>query len=256
VQFSQVGEARREPGLFVDFEGELTWYRRGTTLSPYIRRWPVKLLRRAFMFNVVLAVFVTASCDDNSTPADTPHEGAVQTPQTQAPPASTPVPVHVSLPVPAAEQGFVHAVQQGQAAFRAAPNEMARGGTRFQRRTAICETLPQLSVSGWVGQIEKLSSNSDGKGVLEISFAPNIEVKTWNNALSDVSDYTLIEPSSSLFAAVSQMKQGDQVIFAGTFFPSEVDCVRETSVSLEGSMTDPEFLFRFSNVSPAGASNN
>lgn len=150
--------------------------------------------------------------------------------------------------MPADEIEFIRAVQQGQAAFRAAPNEMARGGTRSQRRLAICRILTGLSISGWVGQIEKLSSNSDGRGVLEISIADSIRVETWNNDLSDASDRTLIDPTSPLFAALSQMKQRDEVVFSGTFFPSGTDCVEEHSISLEGSMTDPEFMFRFQSV--------
>jgi hypothetical protein len=85
-------------------------------------------------------------------------------------------------------------------------------------------------------------------GQVKISLAPDIRVKTWNNDLSDSASHTLIDPSSSLFGTVSQMRKGDQVVFSGAFFPSEVDCVTETSISIQGSMTDPEFLFRFSSV--------
>jgi hypothetical protein len=152
--------------------------------------------------------------------------------------------------MPVVEREFIRAVQQGRIAFRQAPNEMAQGGTRSWRRSAICRSLPQMSVSGWVGKIDKLSSNSDGKGVLEISLADSIRLETWNNDFSDTSDHTLIDPSSQLFATASQMKQGDRVLFSGTFFPSEVDCVEEHSMSLEGSMTDPEFIFRFTTVHP------
>ena len=129
---------------------------------------------------------------------------------------------------------------------------LPRAGCR--RTRAICQNLRQISVSDWVGQIDALSSNSDGKGVLEISLAPDIQVKTWNNDFSDTASHTLIDPSSSLFGTVSQMRKGDQVVFSGAFFPSDVDCVKETSVSLAGSMTDPEFLFRFLSVNTPSTS--
>lgn len=150
--------------------------------------------------------------------------------------------------MPQDEKDFIRAVQQGQVAFRGAPNEMAQGGARYQRRIAICRSLAGLSISGWVGQIEKLSSNSDGKGVLEVSLADSVRVETWNNDVSDSSDHTLIDPASPLFAGLSQMKQHDQVVFSGTFFPSDVDCVKEHSLSLDGSMTDPEFVFLFRSI--------
>ena len=88
-----------------------------------------------------------------------------------------------------------------------------------------------MSVSNWVGRVKTLQSNGDGKGILEITLDDGIQVVTENNFLSDIGYHTLIEPSSPLFAAVSGMKVGDQVLFAGNFFPggNDVDCVREAS---------------------------
>lgn len=199
---------------------------------------------------VVVFGFLLVGCDTPQTSAPAPTTAPVQVQAVKPQPPPEPV----APMLPADEQAFISVVSNGQAAFRAAPNEMAQGGTRSQRRLAICRNLPQVSVSNWVGRIEKLSSNSDGKGVLEISVAHDIRVETWNNDVSDLSDKTLIDPSSPLFAVVSQMKQGDQVLFSGSFIPSDIDCVKEASMSLEGSMTDPEFLFRFTTVSAMGTS--
>jgi hypothetical protein len=157
------------------------------------------LWRVLCLFIGALALASLSSCDDN--PA------ATSAPASSTTPAATPAIVRHQRPIPAAEQAFIRAVQRGQAAFQAAPNEMAQGGTRAQRRIAICQSLnvpgQGVLVSDWVGQIDKLSSNSDGKGVLYLSLGPNIRVETWNNDFSDSSHHTLIEPSSSLFAAVS-----------------------------------------------------
>jgi hypothetical protein len=190
---------------------------------------------------------------------------AATTPTTEAPAAATPVvstvapaitpnpvPAQAEPAVPADEQEFIRAVQSGQADFKAAPNEMAQGGARSHRRLEICRNLAHLFVSAWVGKVAKLGSTGDGKGVLEVALVPDIRVETWHIDLSDTSYRTLIEPSSSLFAAVSRMRQADQVLFSGTFFPSDLDCVEEHSVSLEGSMTDPEFVFRFTAVDIVG----
>jgi hypothetical protein len=38
--------------------------------------------------------------------------------------------------------------------------------------------------------------------------------------------------------------------FAGTFFPSADDCVKETSLTPAAAMAEPEFLFRFTAVAP------
>ena len=154
-----------------------------------------------------------------------------------------------TLPIPSDQARFVSAVLAAKAAFKSAPNQMAAGGVRSRRQQAICNALQGQSASGWAGKIEELSSNGDGKGVVSIELAPDVHVSTWNNALSDIGSDTLIDPSSSLFKKLSSMKRGDAVSFSGRFSPSTVDCVVEKSVTLSGSMTDPDFTMRFSSIS-------
>jgi len=45
------------------------------------------------------------------------------------------------------------------------------------------------------------------------------------------------------------MKRDDPVKFSGTFIYSDIDCVKEASLTQEGSMAAPEFLLRFSGAS-------
>jgi TonB family protein len=196
----------------------------------------------------VISIFMALLVAALSTPTPAPPEFVKATESKPTAVVESPVVPEVHLPIPADEQAFIEAVRQGQAAASSAPNEMAKGGTRAVRRAAICRSLSQLAVSGWVGRISLLESNGDGKGVLNISLADSITVKTWNNDFSDIEGHTLIDPTSPLCATVSQMHKGDQVTFSGTFLGSDLDCVRETSLTLDGSMSDPEFVFRFATV--------
>jgi hypothetical protein len=86
-------------------------------------------------------------------------------------------------------------------------------------------------------------------GVLTIEVSDNVEIGTWNNALSDFLDKTLIEPDTALFATLTSLAQGDEVYITGYFFKSDVDCVKESSLTLNGSMTEPYFIFRFTEIS-------
>jgi len=157
--------------------------------------------------------------------------------------------------MPDDEAKFVAAVSAAQSTYDAAPNDMAKGRTRADRRSAICQALQGgLSANGWVGTIKTLSSNTDGKGVLEISLAPSLSVETMNNDLSDIGHNTLLASDSPILSAASAMKEGDAVVFSGTFFPSDVDCVEETSLTLEGSMQEPAFILRFTSVSSPASS--
>ncbi len=149
---------------------------------------------------------------------------------------------------PYAEQQFIKAVHDGHAAYDAAGNDMQKGATRPRRAKAVCAALPSGSASNWTGKIYKLSSNSDGKGVLEIELASDVWVKTWSNSFSDIGDHTLIEPDCDLFGKVSAMSEGQSVTFSGTFLRSSTDCYKEPSMSISGSMTEPEYLMRFAAV--------
>ena len=150
--------------------------------------------------------------------------------------------------LPSDETNFIDAITSARSAYRAAQNDMAKGGIRASRRTAICQALAQMSVRNWVGRIQNLSSNSEGKGVLEISIAKDVSVKTWNNALSDIADKTLIATDSALFQTASRMKVGDTVYFSGSFLRSSDDCVRESSLTTDGSMKDPAFIIQFDSI--------
>lgn len=150
------------------------------------------------------------------------------------------------------QKQFIQIVRQGQSSLRVVTNDMQRGGVKAKRDKAICEMVKNgggLNVSNWVGKIINLSSNADGKGVLGIEIAPGITVKTWNNSLSDVLHHTLIDPSSKLFEKSSAMKIGQMVQFSGSFHPgSETECVYEASITLNGKISEPEFVMTFSDI--------
>ena len=80
--------------------------------------------------------------------------------------------------------------------------------------------------------------------------SPHVHLETMNNKLSDLMAHTLLEPGSAVFDQLLKMKAGDDIIFSGSFVPSDDDCVQELSLTQQGSMTDPEFVFRFTGVQP------
>jgi hypothetical protein len=151
-------------------------------------------------------------------------------------------------PMPAAEKQLIAAVDKGRTTYVEGANDMAKGAARPARAKEICTFLKDVQVRNWRGRVKILSSNSDGFGVLSVQIGDNISIKTWNNSISDVEDKTLIVPDSTIFRQAIALKQGQQVTFAGQFFLDPTDCIREGSLTLEGSLTEPEFIFRFSEI--------
>lgn len=158
-----------------------------------------------------------------------------------------------AIVLPEMQSKLIEAASFAQAESRKAENDMQRGGIKSKRDKAICNAITTLAVTDWIGVINKIDSNSDGKGVLQVEISPDVIVKTWNNALSDSGDQTLLEPNSPVFEAAAAMKEGQKVVFSGSLLPGDTDkgeCIKEGSISLRGKISEPEFLFKFSSIYP------
>lgn len=153
--------------------------------------------------------------------------------------------------MPTDESTFISIVTAAQQGNQDAANDMQRGGVKAQREQQLCKSMRSLQASNWIGRIKEIDANSEGKGVLSVEVAKNIIVTTWNNSLSDLLHETLIEPGSPVFNVASELKKGQQVRFSGYFFRGEDgDCLFESSLTLRGKLREPEFIFRFSEISP------
>jgi hypothetical protein len=154
------------------------------------------------------------------------------------------------MSIPPQEENFIKIISQAQADAKNADNDMQRGGIKARRDKSVCALMTNKAVKNWVGKVNKVGANSDGKGVLVITLAKGITLKTWNNDFSDSTSKTLIDPNSKLFQNASMLKKGDSITFSGTFLPGkDGECIYEGSMSLSGKLRDPEFIFRFSSVS-------
>lgn len=150
--------------------------------------------------------------------------------------------------IPASQKKFIDLIDTNVPRYRTAKNELQKSAIRTERKQALCEITEGFTVSDWIGTVNALNTNSEGNAVLSIRISPNIEIKTWNNALSDTGSNTLIEKDTLLFNELFYLSRGQKVMFSGSFFTSEKDCLKELSVTEEGAMTKPEFLMRFSKV--------
>ena len=112
-----------------------------------------------------------------------------------------------SASIPAQEENFISIISQAQSDAKNADNDMQKGGVKARRDKAICSLMANKSVKNWIGKVRKIGANSDGKGVLEITLAKGITVKTWNNDFSDMQSRTLLDPNSKLFQTASSLKK-------------------------------------------------
>ncbi|MGH7286035.1 MAG: DUF4190 domain-containing protein, partial [Polyangiaceae bacterium] len=75
-------------------------------------------------------------------------------------------------------------------------NQLKLSKLRTQRKQAMLQAV-NASVSGWTGKIDDLKTNSEGKASVVVKLpCEGGTIKTWNNALSDSMDGTLVPQSS------------------------------------------------------------
>ena len=151
--------------------------------------------------------------------------------------------------VPTSQKGLVLAVKAAVEAYTGSGNDLQRGAARPARAHAICKAVPKRRADRWIGKLKTISTNSDGWGVLAVSLTPQITVGTMPNSWADIKDKTLISPKSPVYASAAKLKEGDLVVFSGTFANGDTDCFGEKSLTMSGSMMRPDFVFRFSAIS-------
>ncbi len=84
--------------------------------------------------------------------------------------------------------------------------------------------------------------------MLGIDVGSKILATTWNNKLSDMVADSLIGPNTAVYQRMGSLKNGDLVRFSGSFVRGGADCIQEQSVTIRGSMADPEFTFVFQSL--------
>lgn len=152
--------------------------------------------------------------------------------------------------LPASEREFISTVEAFKARYEQAPNEFQKSTLRRERSEAIAMILPQLSITDWIGDISSMHTTQDERGILAVKLRnSSISLQTVNNVLSDAFlSGTLIAHGSPLYEEIANLSVGTPVTFGGRFTLGQLDHVREESITEEGSMTDPEFIFTFTTV--------
>lgn len=149
---------------------------------------------------------------------------------------------------PADQAAFIDGVTAAAQAYEDAATDLQQAKVLRDRNRDL---LADGEVSNWVGVLEDVSANNEGKAVVSVQISDDIHVKTWNNAFSDLADNTLIPESSPVYDALLAMEPGQKVVFSGSFVSKDGGTVYPTNITDVFSAATPEFLFKFSAVAPA-----
>lgn len=151
------------------------------------------------------------------------------------------------LQMPERQVALLQAVVDGQDAYKTCPNELKCTAVRVARDKALADAKGDGGIDGWIGQLKNMSTTGSGAAYISVTVPGyDVTLATWNNALSDLADNTLIPFGSPLYEAVAELEEGTLVIFSGQL-------LAEKSLTEAGSMERPEFVTRFTSIRPVTA---
>ena len=155
------------------------------------------------------------------------------------------------MQLPQIQRDFIEIISDSKNEYKTASNELKKSAIRSKRGNLISITLGNTrNFDGWIGVVTIMQTTSKGNAYFGIKIAgTDITIMTTNNEFSDIFDKTLINQSDPLYNIIAELKKGDKVIVSGLFMQSDNrDYISETSLTEKGSMTNPDFIAKFTKI--------
>lgn len=145
---------------------------------------------------------------------------------------------------PSQQKKFVEVIEKGMKAYKDAKTDLKSSVALRKRDKEACTVLKNLTATDWVGKINDIGANSEGKAYIQIEIASGIRVQTWSNAFSDMSDKTLIPENSKVFNAIMDGEEGSSITFSARFIKGDKTCLKGTNLTEYFYATDPKFVVK------------
>ena len=155
--------------------------------------------------------------------------------------------VEISIPLPSEQANFSAIIDSMYNVYTVQPNELKKSSVKKARNSLLEEMKFERKVTNWIGKLTDMSTNDNGNANIDISLlGSRAEIET--------TDYP-ITLGTNLYNDISSLSTGDTVVVCGSFYPSpdymgkyEFEYLYEKSYTESGSMSNPEFYFRFKSV--------
>lgn len=132
--------------------------------------------------------------------------------------------------------------------YKSASNDIKKSQLRQGRKDAIAALFPNLVVTNWTGSLKSLRTDSEGNASIVVQLDDaSATVKTMSTAAFDTAS-TMIKKGSAIYEKIANLNVGEKVVFSGAFIAGDKDHLKEMSITEAGSMSAPDFLFRFSDI--------
>ena len=217
-------------------------------ITPASRPWyKKKRFIIPFVFMVLVVGFGGSSSSDSEDTNSASVEASASEASVEVIPTEDPNMSNYGL-YPQAQADFIALIEQAREDLDNAETDLQESVILRDRDKALCGVLSSRVANKWVGEVKDVGANGEGKAYLEIEIADDVRVKTWNNALSDFSDNTLISPSSKFFDRLVAMNKGDLVTWSAKFLSDSNFCLKGANLTEYFYGKDPKFIVDFKDV--------
>ena len=145
---------------------------------------------------------------------------------------------------PTQQKKFVEIIVKGKKEYEDAKTDLKSSVALRNRDKAACAVLRSLNATNWVGKIEDIGANGEGKAYIQIEIASGIRLQTWSNSFSDMNDNTLIPENSKVFNAIMDGDEGSPITFSAKFIKGTKTCLKGTNLTEYFYATDPKFVVK------------
>lgn len=181
-----------------------------------------------------------------TTPAAEPITKETETPEPTISEEPEPEP-EPEVKMPAGQQKFSDIVADANTKYGETDNELKATKIIMDRDKSLCKNTGG-SFKGWKATVHDVGSTGDGYGYIAVIMEDDIELSTWNNALSDAFDNTLIKPSNNLYDVLMELSSGDEVTIGGDFIKGENTCVNTSNLTEVLNASSPDFKVNFTSI--------
>ncbi|GAB2538669.1 TM2 domain-containing protein [Brachybacterium huguangmaarense] len=195
----------------------------------------------------------TQAAESGATPAAPTPEPTSEAPA--AAPAPTPeapaAPAPPAEDLPPAQVAMSDAVGKARTDAENADTDLQRANVLNVRSDALCGAVPDGRAEGWIGTVKTVDANGEGKAIVTLEITDDIEIGTWNNAVSDAGDNTLIEQGTPLFDQALALKPGDMVRFTADFkggTDANDKCFYTSNLTEVMSIDSPDYIVTFESL--------
>jgi hypothetical protein len=145
------------------------------------------------------------------------------------------------------QAAFGRANDDAIARYDAADNELKKSIVRKNRDRDALAAASGGSFSNWSGTLQRLGTDHNGDAFIEVALdGCKCILQTTYNSISDVLEPTVITMGTPMFSTLTNMHEGDRIFVSGQI-------LHEKSLTESGSIHDPAWITRFSDVSAHAA---